>query len=343
MVGLLTAPLQAGFVEDWARLSVPIPAGYVSVFSPAPVQIDGKLDDPAWARAPWTAEFQDIEGAAKPKPRFRTRAKMCWDETYLYIAAEMEEPHVWGTLTQHDAVIFHDPDFEVFIDPDGDRHHYYEFEMNALNTGWDLILPKAYIDGGPAKNEWEIPGLKTAVHVQGTLNDASDRDQGWTLEIALPWKVLAEHSRQSAPPQEGDVWRINFSRVEWQIDASTGKYKKVPGTKEDNWVWSPQGIIDMHRPENWAQVRFTRAATPPAEFKARRDATADQLLAVYYAQKDYFKQHQRWADTLDKLSGRPAASGAGAVRLRLTETGYEASLAGQRIREDGLLSSGRAR
>ena len=51
---------------------------------------------------------------------------------YFYVAAEMEEPHVWGTLTQHDAVIFQDNDFEVFIDPDGDNHEYYEFEINAL-------------------------------------------------------------------------------------------------------------------------------------------------------------------------------------------------------------------
>lgn len=344
LIALLLAPgsLFAGFVEDWAKLSTMAPMGYVGVFTPAPVQVDGKLDDPAWAKAPWTADFQDIEGTAKPKPRFRTRAKMVWDDKFLYIGVEMEEPHVWATITQHDAVIFQDPDFEVFIDPDGDRQNYYEFEMNALNTGWDLILPKAYIDGGPAKNEWEIPGLKTAVHIQGTINNPADRDQGWTLEIAMPWKVLGEHARQSAPPKEGDVWRISFSRVEWQIDIRDGKYAKVPGTKEDNWVWAPQGIIDMHRPENWGHVRFTRATTPPADFKPQRDPVADRLLAVYYAQKDFFKQHQRWAQSLSDLAILSRAD-ADAVRLRATPTGYEASLSGMRIREDGLLESGRSK
>ena len=68
---------------------------------------------------------------------------MVWDDKYLYFAAEIEEPHVWGTLTQHDSVIFRDNDFEVFIDPNGDTHEYYEFEMNALNTGWDLFLAQA--------------------------------------------------------------------------------------------------------------------------------------------------------------------------------------------------------
>ena len=73
--------------------------------------------NPPGPRPPWTTDFVDIQGGAKPTPRFRTRAKLLWDDDYLYIAAELEEPHVWATLTQHDSVIFQDPDFEVFIDP----------------------------------------------------------------------------------------------------------------------------------------------------------------------------------------------------------------------------------
>ena len=83
----------------------------------------------------------------------------------------MEEPHVWATLTEHDSVIFRDNDFEVFLNPTGDGMQYFEFEINALNTGWDLYLPKPYMKQGKADNSWEIPGLKTAVTVQGTLNN----------------------------------------------------------------------------------------------------------------------------------------------------------------------------
>jgi hypothetical protein len=149
----------------------PHPRGYVCHRAPSPVTIDGTLDDPAWQAAPWTDYFIDIEGDRRLKPRFRTRAKMLWDDKYFYFAASLEEPHVWGTLTKHDSVIFHDNDFEIFLDPDSDNHKYFEFEINALNTGWDLFLPKPYKDGGKADNGWEIPGLKTAVHVDGTLND----------------------------------------------------------------------------------------------------------------------------------------------------------------------------
>lgn len=222
------------------------------------IKIDGRLDDAAWKAAPWTDYFVDIEGDKKLKPRFRTRAKMLWDQAFFYVAAEMEEPHVWGTLTKHDSVIFRDNDFEVFIDPNGDTLEYYEFEINALNTGWDLFLDKPYKKGGQARNDWEIPGLRTAVYVQGTLNNSGDRDTGWSVEIAFPWKVLGEFAHKPAPPNPGDEWRVNFSRVEWQHEIVDGQYRKIPKTKEDNWVWSPQGVIDMHLPEKWSRVRFSQ-------------------------------------------------------------------------------------
>jgi hypothetical protein len=219
--------------------------------------VDGRLTETAWANAAWTDPFVDIEGDAKPRPRFRTRARLLWDDEYLYIAAELEEPHVWATLTEHDEIVFHDNDFEVFIDPDGDTREYYEIEINALGTVFDLFLVRMYREGGPARHEWDLQGLKTGIQVDGTLNDASDVDRGWSVELALPWSSLAEHAHKPAPPRNGDVWRVNFSRVEWQHRVVDGRYEKLPDTPEDNWVWSPQGIIDMHLPQRWGYVEFS--------------------------------------------------------------------------------------
>lgn len=241
------------------------PKTYVCQRTPSKIKIDGKLNE--WRKVLATDLFVDIEGDRKPRPRFATRAKMLWDDQYFYIAAELEEPHVWGTLTKRDSVIFHDNDFEVFIDPNGDRNEYYEFEINALNTGWDLFLPKPYRDGGKADNSWDIVGLKTAIHINGTLNNPHDKDKGWTVEMALPWTALAQYAHKAAPPNDGDEWRVNFSRVEWQHEIVDGKYRKVANTKEDNWVWSPQGVIDMHRPEMWGTVKFSK--TIPGKGKAK--------------------------------------------------------------------------
>jgi hypothetical protein len=230
-----------------ARAQQP-PARYACRRAAKPIRIDGRLNDAAWARAPWTADFVDIEGDKRPKPRFRTRAKLLWDDNYLYVAAELEEPDVRATLTEHDSVIFHDNDFEVFLNPSGDGRNYFEFEINALNTGWDLFLPRPYREGGKADNSWEIPGLHTAIAIDGTLNQPDDRDRGWTVEMAFPWKAFASRAPVTRP-RAGDTWRVNFSRVEW---------RHIPGEKEDNWVWSPQGLINMHVPDRWGYVRFVR-------------------------------------------------------------------------------------
>jgi hypothetical protein len=222
------------------------------------VRVTGRGDDPAWASAEWTDDFVDIEGDAKPKPRFRTRAKMLWDDQFLYVFAQMEEPHVWGTITKRNAVIFHDNDFEVFMDPDGDGENYYEFEMNALNTIWELTLPVRYSRGGKPVNGTNLPGLVSAVHVDGTLNDPSDADRGWSVEVAFPFDGLAKYNRgRPTPPLPGDAWRVNFSRVEWTHDVVDGRYVKRRHVPEDNWVWSPQGVIDMHQPEHWGFVTFS--------------------------------------------------------------------------------------
>jgi hypothetical protein len=311
----------------------PHPKGYVCRKAATPPTIDGRLDDAVWAAAEWTDPFVDIEGDRKPKPRFRTRVKMLWDDEALFIAAELEEPHVWGTLTKHDSVIFHDPDFEVFLDPDGDNHLYAELELNALNTTWDLLLTKPYKDGGHAVNAWEVTGLKTAVRVNGTVNDPRDKDTGWTVEIRWPWAGLKELTGVAAPPKDGAQWRINFSRVEWDVDVVEGKYRKVPKRPEHNWVWSPQGVIDMHRPERWGYLQFTTAAAEkPVAFAPDPDwPTRDLLHRVYYAQRDHHKAHKKYAATAKELGID------GPVTVETTRGAFEATAGRWTISQDSRL------
>ena len=324
LLPLMNSSANADSAEDWARMRTIQPRGYVCYRAQSLVIVDGKLDDNVWQSAPWTDDFVDIEGDLKPRPRFRTRAKMLWDDEFFYIAALLEEPHVWGTLTKHDSVIFNDNDFEVFIDPNGDNHEYYEFEMNALNTGWDLFLPRPYKNGGTADNGWEIPGLKTAVHVDGTLNDPADRDKHWSVEIAIPWNSLRDFSQQATQPRDGDHWRVNFSRVEWQHELDGSQYRRIPKTPENNWVWSPQGIIDMHRPERWGFVQFSEAAAGNVHFKPIATWNArETLMTVYHHQKAFHQEHKRWAVSLDelRLNSLPQR-----VALETTAAGFQAHI-----------------
>ena len=121
----------------------------------------------------------------------------------------------------------------------------------------------------------EIAGLQSAVSVDGTVNDPRDVDRGWSVELALPWRVLGEQARRPVPPRDGDRWRVNFSRVQWPVDTSSGTYRKPKDAREDNWVWSPQHVVDMHRPEMWGFVQFSEQASgrpsfvPDASWPAR--------------------------------------------------------------------------
>ncbi|MND49199.1 hypothetical protein D3C80_401380 [compost metagenome] len=183
---------------------------------------------------------------------------MLWDEKGLYIFAELEEPHLQGTITKHDAVIFQDNDFEVFIDPDNDELNYYEIEVNTLNTIWDLMLSKPYRKGGKPDNSWTATGLKTAVKLNGTLNNPADTDKGWSVEMMIPWKAFKENR----VPAINEIWKMNFSRVQWDFEVKDGKYvkKKDPESGKElpeyNWVWSNMGVINMHIPESWGKVTF---------------------------------------------------------------------------------------
>jgi hypothetical protein len=281
------------------------PRGYVCGRAAGPVAFDGRLDEGAWKDAPWTDDFVDIEGDKRITPRFRTRAKMLWDDKHFYIGAQLEEPHVQGTYTQHDSPIFHeDNDFEVFLNPEGNNHNYAELEMNALNTTWDLRLRKPYRDRGEPENAWEIPGLKTAVHVNGTINNPRDTDTGWSVEIAIPWDIVhaLNEDQPGGMPRDGDQWRVNFSRVEWRFDIVDGKYVRRRDRREDNWVWSPQGMVNMHRPETWGYVQFSTAAPGKATFRPDPAGPAKHLLhRIYYAERAFQKEHGRYAKTLAEL------------------------------------------
>ncbi len=244
------------------------PREYSALRVASPLIIDGNGSDVQWEHAAWTDDFTDIEGPTRAVPRQRTRVKMTWDDRALYVLAELSETDLWAVLKKHDEIVFQDNDFEIFVDPDGDTREYYEIEVNALGTVFDLYLPETYRAGTTANHGWNANAMSLAIGLDGTLNDSTDIDRGWTVEMALPWSifepVVANGIRSfqvtSRPPDVGDAWRINFSRVQWTLEKMGNSYTKVPGKPEDNWVWSPQWIVDMHVPQWWGRVKFVEAA-----------------------------------------------------------------------------------
>jgi hypothetical protein len=258
-------------------------AHYTAYRAGGAIHIDGRLDEKSWQAAPRSPRFIDIL-TGKPT-LYETRAAVLWDDESLYVGFWVEEPKVKATLTKHGSHIYENNDVEVFI---AGRDTYYEFEINALNTVYEafFIWEDSYDRGGYAKapefrrsnpllrpfngvgftnhprglrlGSWafEFPGLKTAVHVDGTLNDDSDTDRGWTVELAFPWqgmKWLAKADGRALPPKDGDVWRIDFSRF--------NQYKAPPPAEDSSgWFWSRHGVWDSHIPECFPYIHFSTNA-----------------------------------------------------------------------------------
>lgn len=265
-------------------------AHYTAYRTPTPPVIDGRLEEAAWQAAPRSPRFRDlISGRATIH---NTQAALLWDETHLYVGYWVEEPFLAATLTERDSPIYNDNDVELFIaGADG----YYELEVNALGTIYEVFFlwEEVYAAKGYDRMaefrrdlpgcrpfpgvgfrehprgarlgfwEWDFAGLEVGVWLDGTLNDDSDRDRGWTVELALPWASMAMLARgdgRNLPPQPGDTWRMDFSRF--------NQYHEAPpldgsGTDSGGWAWSPHGVWDSHVPELFPFIHFSDLSILP--------------------------------------------------------------------------------
>jgi hypothetical protein len=340
--------------EQWGKYAhlFTVPNTYVAGRTSTTINIDGQANEPAWQDAAWTTEFRDIQGDHMPHPTYPTRIKMLWDDTNLYIFAELEEENIWAYYDKQDMIVYHENDFEVFIDPDGDTHNYYEFEVNAQNILFDLFLDKPYRNGGKPNIEWNAKGFESAVYVDGTLNNPTDTDKKWCIEMAIPFSSLSTDGN-FIQPEAGDIWKINFSRVEWQTEIIDGKYTRKTNNDgelipEDNWVWSPQGVINMHFPERWGLIQFS--SEPPESTHASFELPEAELLArhlwhVFYAQRDYQHEHKTYCNDLATLgiqaTGQENSTGF-LLKMKASGKTYTATLTTNNnlmisIDQDGLL------
>jgi len=260
-------------------------ARYTCLRTPHPPALDGRLADPVWSRAPRSPRFVDLVTGV---PGFLdTRMAALWDDQALYIGFWIEEPDVQARLTQRDSFIWTENDVELFIaGPDS----YYEFQINARGTIYEVfyIWQDAYVRAGFAGRPefdlaartvdvlggfqdgsrygkhprgrrwafmgWDLPGLRSAVHVDGTLNDDRDIDRGWAVELALPWTGLEALAQgRPLPPRPGDVWRMAFSRFE-NLRSAGLRISPDPG-----WALNRHGVYDSHIPECFSYVHFSAA------------------------------------------------------------------------------------
>ena len=208
-----------------------------------------------------------------PTP-LETRVALLWDDQYLYAAYKVEDPDIRASMTAfNDHVYLNDEDVELFFEGNG---YYYEIGLNALNTSYQirwtwierLVREQRFAElealfktpdflyyvardgeniGRHADLNYRLPGCKHAVFIDGTINCPEVKDQGWTVEIALPWSGLKDIAGgRATPPRPGDTFRMTAYRCHHDRATRTAK----------GWTWSVMGNNNIHIPERWNDVVF---------------------------------------------------------------------------------------
>jgi len=283
-----------------------VPKSYTILKTSQLLSIDGKNDESAWSKAAWSEPFEDIEGTPEKKPATSTRFKLLWDDENLYVYCRFDEEHIWATLKGHDQSIFQDNAFEMFIDPDGDTHNYMEFQINAFAAVWDLLLNKPPRNGGPSITDWDVKGLKKAVFINGTLNNPSDKDKFWSIELAIPLRTFRFGGNNSMP-KVGTTWKLNVTRVQRDFDIRNGAYEKRLGpngrpVQPAYSCWSVPGLINFHFPERWGIVRFADENEKNLEFlNVEVEQLKLKIWKYYYLEQDYKVRYGKYVTNLELL------------------------------------------
>lgn len=260
-------------------------------------------NDKFWEQAEYSDSFGDITTGDIPNNK-KTHFKMLWDKENIYIKAIMHGEYLYATKTKHDDIIYHDNNFEVFFDFLMTTECYYEFEINALNTIWDLILTKPYRDGGRAISSFETKGIFTKTKVNGTLNKLTNNNKSWECELIFPIESLKE----LAPFNQfksGTYIRANFSRTDWELEEvndTLQKKRNLDGSllPENNYTWATTGLVNIHYPEMWGFIYL--AENKKDKFKLpQKELDKFELRKLYYMQHIIKNRTNKFTNNLNEL------------------------------------------
>jgi len=189
------------------------------------IVVDGNLDEQDWKTAFYTKPFVKA-GGGMAAPQDLTTAAMIYDDKYLYIGFKVMDSDIHSKFTKRDDTIWKEDAVEVYLDPLEDGRDYIELQVSPANKVFDALFSSHRVPDWHEADKYNIPGLKTAVHMNGTLNNSKDVDVGWDVEIAVPWKALK--GIKNFPPKNGTRMTINFFRINYTKDRISGALAFAP-------------------------------------------------------------------------------------------------------------------
>jgi len=291
----------------WAGQTVVQGSGAVSHYSVqravSPILIDGNLNEYAWERAAQINQFERILNNYDAV-EWPTHAKMLWDDEYFYFAFTCADGDMWAIYDQEDDKLWEEEVVEVFIDPDGDGRNYLELEVSPTNTVVDLLIHSVEPEFRSSV-DWDIEGLKTAVQTYGTVNDNSDTDLGWSVEIAIPWSSMAEDITGGQRPTPGTDWRLNLYRIE----RKAGRQSKMSINEMSEAAQSTRQAIDDLWERSDAQPGERSALSPQDQNTLAELEAVLQALSNANEQYNEKTEYNTWSETFQRGFHHPARFG----------------------------------
>jgi len=180
----LACPCLAGIGEAYgppaqAQEDVERRTGRVTRTDIPPV-IDGVLDDEVWEQATPIGELVQVVPLQGVAPTERTEVRFLHDKDKLYIGIrcfDREPDKIITTTRLRDAFLDTDDRVELVFDTFLDRRNAFFFQMNAGGSRGDALITNNGADfNKPWNGIWE--------------GRSSIDSQGWTTELAIPFKTL---------------------------------------------------------------------------------------------------------------------------------------------------------
>jgi len=191
-VAMLGLAVQMPLAEKPARSARPL----VRARSGARIEVDGRLDEPAWQSAPAASDFVQSEPREGNPATEATDVWVAYDETNLYVAAHLHDSERRRLVVndiREDFTETDQDDFELLLDTFGDQRNGYVFITNVAGAKADRQVAN---EGREINTSWDAVWTVRTQRV----------DDGWTLEMAIPFRTLRYAGT-------GDQhWGVNFSR-----------------------------------------------------------------------------------------------------------------------------------
>jgi len=233
------------------------------------LKLDGKLDEPAWQAADFTRQFVSQRWSrVYPKSPRQGRAKMLWDDKRLYVGFEIRDEDILGGIPRNakDPPLWKRGAVELLIQPSDKQGNkdYYQILVGPQNMVFDSQFddfekPNIEPAGPFGHSEWTSK-LTAGVKLDGTLDNPVDIDQGYVIEMAIPWISFGKANH--VPPVAGEIWKMNLSMVhnDWRL------------------VWSALGRnshkkqVSIHDAGHFGHVVFESTPAPSSEAPRAVDA-----------------------------------------------------------------------